>query len=204
MSDADAVNIKGVRRFTKYSGYLNSFACEGQVDNLDSNNSQGYIQSILTVDACYSNHFTTDMIERDLSKAFYTFREHKQATNDQYPVVSTGKWGCGVFGGLAPHKMVQQVLAANLSNVDLDFSCFGDMEGCDRVLAAMNEHKPTAAKIANLLLICRDRRDFVNDAIAYISEPTKPAATKHADHECAYLCDDKNKRNYSQYEKDIV
>uniref|UniRef100_A0A7S2IH94 PARG catalytic Macro domain-containing protein n=1 Tax=Helicotheca tamesis TaxID=374047 RepID=A0A7S2IH94_9STRA len=166
MLDNEVVNVRGVRRFTKYSGYLSSFLCEGQVEGLEDDT---FVQSILTIDACYSQHFSKTMIQRDVSKAFYSFREHRQTSSAKYPVISTGKWGCGAFGGLTAHKMIQQALAATLSNVDLEFSCFGDVEGCDEIIAAMHAHRPTATTVANLLSVCKDKRNFVEDAIAYLS-----------------------------------
>jgi hypothetical protein len=165
MRDDEVVNVQGVRRFTTYSGYLNSFCCTGPITDNNASN----IQTILTMDACSRKHFSEANLVRDLSKAYYAFREHaRNSVTGQFPVISTGKWGCGVFGGVPAHKMVQQVLAANLAEVDLEFSCFGSYEECDKVLAAMYTNKPTALQVMELLRVCTDRRSFAKDAVNYL------------------------------------
>ena len=54
---------------------------------------------------------------RDVQKAALAFAGQ--------PVVSTGRWGCGVFGGTPAHKFVQQLVAAMLSGSQIHFSTFG-------------------------------------------------------------------------------
>jgi hypothetical protein len=64
--------------------------------------------------------------------------------------------------------MVQQVLAANLAGVDLEFSCFGSYDECDKVLAAMHTNKPTAVQVMHLLRVCTKRGSFAKDAVRYL------------------------------------
>ena len=54
---------------------------------------------------------------RDVQKAALAFAGQK--------VISTGRWGCGVFGGTPAHKFVQQLVAAMLSGSQIHFSTFG-------------------------------------------------------------------------------
>jgi hypothetical protein len=172
MQHDEVVNVQGVRRFATYSGYLHSFRCTGPINDNNASN----IQTILTMDACYRRHFWEPNLVRDLSKAYYAFREHARscaAASEKFPVISTGKWGSGAFGGLPAHKMVQQVLAANLAGVDLEFSCFGSYDECDKVLAAMHTHKPTAVQVMQMLRVCTKRNSFAKDAVVYLRSMPK-------------------------------
>jgi len=168
MKDDEVVNVYGVRRFCKYSGYLNSFKCEGPLDSTD----EQPISTVLTLDACYDRHFTEAMMWRDLSKAYFSFlgltAGSEQHDGGDRPVVSTGKWGCGAFGGLPAHKMLQQAVAAAAAGVDLEFSSFGSYEECDKVVAALRETRPSVAKVINLLKSCKSRRTFVRDAVRFL------------------------------------
>mmetsp|Transcript_29106 Transcript_29106/g.53177 ORF Transcript_29106/g.53177 Transcript_29106/m.53177 type:complete len:462 (-) Transcript_29106:247-1632(-) len=170
MKDNQVVNVNGVRRFCKYSGYLNSFKCEGPLDSTD----EQPISTILTLDACYDGHFTEAMLWRDLSKAYFSFlgltAGSKHHEGSYRPVVSTGKWGCGAFGGLPAHKMLQQAVAAAAAGVDLEFSSFGSYEGCDKVIVALRETRPSVAKVINLLQNCKSRRTFVCDAVRFLHD----------------------------------
>lgn len=70
-----------------------------------------------------------------------------------------------VFGGLASHKFLQQVVAANLSGVHLDFSSFGNDEACSSLLDTPCTIKPTAKQVAlHVLQVSRDPGTFIKDA----------------------------------------
>ena len=176
MGDDEVVNVRGVRRFSQYTGYLETFSCQGAVAPASDGIGGMCIQTILTMNACYDRHFTTAMISRDVGKACHSFAllcDEAAETSDSFfgpsiPTVSTGKWGCGGYGGVPAHKFVQQVLAANMAGVDLEFACFGSMDGCDELLVALHEHKPNARTVLQLLRECRDQTSFVGDAISFL------------------------------------
>ena len=71
------------------------------------------------------------------------------AHSDAAPVrVTTGKWGCGIFGGDPPQKMLQQILAAHVAGVLLDFSTFSDAAQCDVILRIIRSRPSlTAAQL---------------------------------------------------------
>ena len=75
-------------------------------------------------------------------------------------IVSTGRWGCGAFGGLAAHKFALQVLAARLAGVHLRFSTMGSPDGCDAVRDAMLRSDASVADAWSLLLRCDRRETF--------------------------------------------
>eukprot|EP00581_Thalassiosira_minuscula_P012427 CAMPEP_0183726082 /NCGR_PEP_ID=MMETSP0737-20130205/22278_1 /TAXON_ID=385413 /ORGANISM="Thalassiosira miniscula, Strain CCMP1093" /LENGTH=466 /DNA_ID=CAMNT_0025957299 /DNA_START=70 /DNA_END=1470 /DNA_ORIENTATION=+ len=166
MDENEVVNVRGIRRFCKYSGYLDSFKCEGPLEA----EGEPDVKTILTLDACYQRHFTEAMLWRDLSKAYFSFLHltREQHEEEGRPVVSTGKWGCGAFGGSVPHKLMQQAVAARGAGVDIDFSSFGGYEGCDKIIKALHETKPSVAGVIGLLQNCKDRNTFVEDAVHHL------------------------------------
>merc|ERR1711920_46298 len=83
--------------------------------------------------------FRDDIVLRDIRKAYLCFMGCS--------VVSTGHWGCGIFGGLPAFKFVQQALAASLAGCKLQYSTFGSPDGCDQILQDLEELKPTPAQL---------------------------------------------------------
>jgi len=111
LRDRDVVVIKNVRRYCEYTGYLYSFRFTGFY--------KYSIFNILVIDACYMQHFKRKNIDRDMNKAYLGFL----LCNSK---ISTGHWGCGAFGGEKVSKFLQQLCAAVVANVDLDYSTFKD------------------------------------------------------------------------------
>lgn len=141
LTDDEVVNVFGVRRYSSYTGYDQRFKFAGPWTQ------QPLVQTILTMDATTNKHFTEQMVLRDIRKAFLCFQG--------CGVVSTGRWGCGVFRGMPAHKFAQQVVAAALAEVKIHFSTFGTSDGCDQVLELLKEMQPTAAQLLVALLCQR-------------------------------------------------
>jgi len=168
MEDDEVVVVRRCRRYVAYTGYLNTFAVAGPVD--------GPIQDILTIDACTSEHFSREMVLRDVRKAYTAFKclADEPTNAGSPPVVSTGRWGCGIFGGTVAHKFIQQLIAARMANVSLEFSIFGRPEGCDQLLSTLQQHHCTVADIWRLLCECTDQHFFLPDACKCIASCTAP------------------------------
>ena len=172
MSDDECVNVCGCRRYVSYSGYLDTFRCGGLLPD----DAPPVVHEILTLDACTQGHFRTDRQLRDVSKAYASFAalaQYKSAAAESagavarsggsapQTLVSTGRWGCGVFGGLPSHKFTQQIIAARLAGVSLRFSTFGTPDGCDVVLDAMQTSGgASVAEAWDRLLRCERRDTF--------------------------------------------
>jgi len=124
MADDEVVVVKNCRRFVSSTGYAFTYAVSGPWDATRRNT----ICDILTMDATFTRHFARDRQLRDIRKAFTAFQALSGAC------VSTGRWGCGAFFGLPAHKFAQQVIAARMAGVSLQFSTFGSPEGCDLLL----------------------------------------------------------------------
>ncbi|CAG5090337.1 Oidioi.mRNA.OKI2018_I69.PAR.g12562.t1.cds [Oikopleura dioica] len=126
MSDSEAIIITGSERFSRYSGYSQSFRFRGNF--VDTQPRDGYGRKgtqILAIDAVnygYGDHgrsqFDEESIRRDILKAFIGFKGCVPAT------IATGKWGCGAFGGNVQFKFAIQLIAAALASRPLQFFSF--------------------------------------------------------------------------------
>ena len=158
MGDGEAVNVRGCRRYSRYTGYLDSYECAGAWQSHT-------ICTILTLDACTHAHFSRRHLLRDVRKAYTSFAmlaEAKRADGDatSTAVVSTGRWGCGVFGGVPAHKFLQQLIAASLAGVRLAFSTFGQPDGCDELLEKIGRTQLSVGQAWELLGACDSNSAF--------------------------------------------
>ena len=130
MDDDCVVLTHNARRFSAYTGYLHSFRFAGPFVNNDVC-SNLLVQTIITMDAVSMGHFNPANVRRDTKKAFLAFKKTAEFWINQYGgenndselkqiVISTGRWGCGVFGGTVLHKFLQQYIAARLVNEAFD------------------------------------------------------------------------------------
>eukprot|EP00397_Hematodinium_sp_SG-2012_P026033 GEMP01027239.1.p1 GENE.GEMP01027239.1~~GEMP01027239.1.p1 ORF type:complete len:465 (+),score=83.53 GEMP01027239.1:118-1512(+) len=136
---ADGVVTCRCRRFIEYTGYGSKFEFLRPLKDT-------YIQVVLTMDAVYENHFEKESVLRDIRKATIGFQ------NSPGPI-STGKWGCGVFGGNMEHKFLQQVIAASIAAKDLRFSTFSNAQDRERLqlLGTLVASKCTVGALYQLL-----------------------------------------------------
>ena len=169
MGDGEVVNVTGCRRYSRYSGYLDEYRCEGPWPS-------DTIATILTLDACTHEHFSKAKLLRDVCKAYTSFKALVAAARSDHkaPVVSTGRWGCGVFRGVPTHKFLQQVLAASLAGVTLRFSTFGQADGCDTLLESVRRTSMRAHEAWKLLCSCDSEEAF--ESKVGLLNATRPAA----------------------------
>ena len=79
--------------------------------------------------------------ESDLAGSLFNNFSKKQNSGKQL-IISTGKWGCGMFGGNPVHKFLQQVIAMELARLQLGrettirmlFSCCKEIGGKIRII----------------------------------------------------------------------
>jgi len=136
---------RNCRRFIEYSGYGQTFEVVGPW-------ARDAVVDVLTMDAVFSRHYREESQLRDVRKAYTAFAAHRSPAGCCPPrpllpegaaAVSSGRWGCGCFGGEPAHKLAQQVIAARLAGVVLLFSTFGCPDGCDVVARALEQHPCT-------------------------------------------------------------
>ena len=165
MADSEVVNVYGCRRYTTYSGYLDTYRCTGLLQ-ASSHQETPVIHDILTIDACMHRHFEEQEQLRDIRKAFTAFHAYStlrgRDADGQVPAIATGRWGCGAFGGLPAHKFVQQVLAGRLADVRLCFSTFGEPAGCDKMLDLLRQ-EPRVSLMRTWDVLRRQKRGGFED-----------------------------------------
>lgn len=139
LAEHEVVVTYNCRRFSTYSGYQYSFMYTGACNP----SLAASVQAVLTMDACYFDHFDRRQQLRDVQKAFLGFdavrrSAHLLSPATVRPVISSGRWGCGIFGGSPAHKLLQQLVALRLAGgVEVRFSMFGTPDGCDTCLQAL-------------------------------------------------------------------
>lgn len=190
MKEDSVVVVHGCRRFSHYSGYLNTYKCLGRWDIQRSPT----LQSIVTMDATFQRHMQKDQVLRDTRKAFAGFQavsrkfqttevsQDVDRGNASRVIISTGRWGCGVFGGLPSHKFLLQVLAASLADCELRFSVFGTPDGCDDVLTSLQsnewEEKLSPIDVLNLLIENRMTNDsYTSGVLSALSHQRRGASS---------------------------
>eukprot|EP00386_Alphamonas_edax_P002143 GDKI01006436.1.p1 GENE.GDKI01006436.1~~GDKI01006436.1.p1 ORF type:complete len:480 (-),score=117.30 GDKI01006436.1:329-1768(-) len=157
LRDNEAAIIRNVRRVCDYRGYLRSFTFDGRYTGPRP------VQDILVIDACEFAHFTPYNVTRDLNKAAMAFEActkketaGKETAGDTGPVrVATGHWGCGIFGGDKTAKFLQQVCAARVVGVCLDYSTFNDeptKRSFEDLLARLAAKRVTVGQIYTWLI----------------------------------------------------
>lgn len=112
------------------------------------------------VDACYSDQFAKEKIKRDLGKAWAAFEKSKDS------IITTGNWGCGVFGGDLLFKFLQQLCAAMILGEKfqrLDYSAYHDESLATKlkgVLMSLEEKKKTVADVYQMMKNYRESAEF--------------------------------------------
>ena len=103
MQKDEAVVVSGARQYSAYTGYLSTFAFGGATPALAS--PQQPPPDIVAMDCSVAGagQYTANVVVRDLNKARVAFGGTCNGS------ISTGKWGCGVFGGDIALKFILQV-----------------------------------------------------------------------------------------------
>ena len=130
MRDNEVIVVRGCRRFSTYSGYLNSFKFTGQYNDT-------LFQDQIGLDACTWAHFSEENVNRDIMKAYTGF---EMVTSDaQLTIISTGMWGCGAFGGDPIHKFLQQLLVVSvIPYLELYYSTYKNTEMANKLNNVVN------------------------------------------------------------------
>ncbi|XP_044761795.1 poly(ADP-ribose) glycohydrolase-like isoform X2 [Coccinella septempunctata] len=130
LDDTEAVIVRGVERFSKYTGYGETFKWDGNyVDNTPFDIYCRRQTTISIIDATLfwkaDQQYYPSAIIRELNKAYVGFSSHH---TDNLAPVATGNWGCGAFNGDVKLKMLIQLIACNAAHRDLVYYTFGNEE----------------------------------------------------------------------------
>jgi poly(ADP-ribose) glycohydrolase len=132
MNANESIHIRGIERFSSYSGYGNSFKFEKDFQDKVGTDDEGFkMKEMIAIDALpfsffgsSSIQFEKQYIDRELIKAYCGFFD---STGKNNPIAS-GNWGCGMFGGNIHLKSVIQLLAAAEHKRDFVYCSFGQEE----------------------------------------------------------------------------
>uniref|UniRef100_A0A0G4HPC5 PARG catalytic Macro domain-containing protein n=1 Tax=Chromera velia CCMP2878 TaxID=1169474 RepID=A0A0G4HPC5_9ALVE len=116
LEDNEVVVFRNVKRVCAYKGYAESFQYDGKYEG------PRMIEEVLAIDACECDHFTQYNVLRDLGKAALGFGLCEEKD------ISSGAWGCGIFGGDRHFKFIQQLCAARATGKRVHFSSFRNAE----------------------------------------------------------------------------
>lgn len=125
MNDNEIILLKGCRRFCKYKGYGESFEFDGFYGG-------DKLEDILAIDAAMGPgifQYQKNGFYRDYLKLLIGFDAVVRSTKKQK--VSTGHWGCGVFGNDKTCKFLQQWCAASVLGVEIKYSIYSGSSSDD-------------------------------------------------------------------------
>lgn len=118
LDDNEVVRINGVRRYSSYSGYMGNFRFQGSPKVV-------LPKEILVLDAMEvrrsQDQYLPRWLNRDLTKLSAGFQLEGGH-------ISTGNWGCGIFGGDVHLKFMLQLIAASYWGKRLDYSTFKESQ----------------------------------------------------------------------------
>ncbi|KAJ8961736.1 hypothetical protein NQ318_021336 [Aromia moschata] len=128
LGDHEAIIVTGPERYSRYSGYGDSFKWEGNVHDQTPVDEYGRRRtSICIIDATRfnkpSDQFYPSAILRELNKAYVGFSSREK---ENLAPVATGNWGCGAFRGSCELKSLIQLMACSIAGRDLIYFSFGN------------------------------------------------------------------------------
>jgi len=115
MGPNEAIVISGTRTYSEYKGYGFGFRWTKPFENkLPPLLKEGrYKTSFVAIDAIKGGtRGNANLIQREISKAYVGFSAEEKEIGFHTNTVSTGKWGCGAFGGSPAIKLIVQWIAA--------------------------------------------------------------------------------------------
>ncbi|KAF9959782.1 hypothetical protein BGZ72_008813 [Mortierella alpina] len=129
----EAVLIKGAERYSNYNGYARTFEWHSNyVDTTPRDHLGRRKTEICAIDALpfksqdqRLEQFSEENVLRELNKAIVGFRRSPITASEwglcraegplaETPLIATGNWGCGAFGGHLQLKFLIQLLAASV------------------------------------------------------------------------------------------
>ena len=153
LMDDESFSMSNVWRHSSYTGYLDSFKYDSSISK---------IIDCIAIDALTCKHFAQSV--RDLKKCYIGFSSCKKEN------ISTGKWGCGAFGGDVAHKFLQQIMVAQLCGKTLYYSSFGqekEMQKYLEFLAKIEAKRVTFGEALSKMVAWKHGKDFFDAFKSY-------------------------------------
>lgn len=122
MQADEAVQITGSEQFSAYKGY--GWSLEYAGDHVDQavRRADGSVKTaVLAMDALdfrgddssLRRQLHPALLERELNKSLAAFTPVDQQSLEDFPIIATGNWGCGAFGGCVQLKALIQWASAS-------------------------------------------------------------------------------------------
>lgn len=106
MNDNECILIRGIERFSDYTGYDENFKWNGDyLDHTDRDKFNRIMTDILAIDPLYFtdslDQYKEENFWREIKKCFIGFRIKSKFNLDDtaLPRIATGNWGCGAYNG---------------------------------------------------------------------------------------------------------
>ena len=165
MGHNEVIIIRGAEKYSAYTGYGSSFNfAENYTDPTPTRaitiGSVEKLQKAIDVAAIDAVPYSflgnrnlqwqSEFFHRELCKAYLGF--------DQYPlvsVVSTGNWGCGMFGGDKQWKALLQWLAASEAQLSIIYNTFSEAnqaEELESITHLLQEKNTTVAQLYKMMI----------------------------------------------------
>jgi hypothetical protein len=134
----ESIQIVGAEQFSAYAGYGPKLRYAGDFRDPSRRDPDGTVWKAITAMDAYDFRSTDSSFEvqaglqvlvRDLEKAAAAFEPAHPSVLSRWPLVATGNWGCGAFGGYVPVKAVVQWLAASSVRRHLRYFPFNEPVG---------------------------------------------------------------------------
>jgi len=159
MKPNEAIIISGTRTYSDYKGYGFGFRWTKPFDTkLPPLTKEGqYKTSFAAIDAIQGGtRGNPNLIKREMRKAYVGFSAEEKEVGFQTDTVSTGKWGCGAFGGSPAIKLIVQWIAATEAGRSVQFYPWDNNKNdklLERLAKGCENH--TVSQLYNLLIQAR-------------------------------------------------
>lgn len=130
MNNIQSISMSGFEQFSDYTGYGGSLKFKGDYHDNRIYENNTFKSLMIAVDALPIFQLKCDQFNFIVSfREFIKFITGLQGNADlKLNSCSTGKWGCGVFGGNVYIKFLIQFLACLFADIEFQFSCYHDEE----------------------------------------------------------------------------
>merc|ERR1712224_607332 len=139
MTHEEAVQIIGAEQFSAYTGYMFRLRYGGDFKDTSAREADGTVlNGISAIDALdgrgivnfrwLTTQLDVRLMLRELNKALAGFKPAHPSIAKGFPILATGNWGCGVFGGHADLKALLQWMAASEGGIKMRYFPFDEEE----------------------------------------------------------------------------
>jgi len=187
LMENEVLFVTGFEKFNNYTGYSSTFKFTGDAeDNIQTINTKFGKRKLSYMVAMDAKSFKKNKedqylkhnIIRDLNKCFVAFSAYPtiEKENEKLSTISTGNWGCGIYGGDQELKSLIQLLVASHCNRNLIFSTFNDENFKKSLIDMHNYLKKKSIKTKQLFMLLisyKNRQNRKSSLFTFIKDCLK-------------------------------